>query len=722
MSDTRPDSSDHAATDITAGTARRLIEQNELRRLHAASLPMGQQPALDGIRAVSVAIVILYHAAFSWMHGGFFGVEVFFVVSGYLITALLVDERNGTGAVSLRGFWLRRARRLLPALFVMLAAASLWTVLVATEHAAQLRHDLLPAIFYVSNWAQIFGDVPYFSPAVPVLRHLWSLAVEEQWYLLWPLLFIGLHALLRGRARVMAVVLALLAVGVMVWSAWLASSPQALLSFAGQRVDRFNFLYLNTFTRSSGLLLGAAAALVWRPWARRDRRAVRAVGAVTSVAGLGAMAAIVAIAVTRGAGILSDASLYRRWLPLVTVLSLVAVAASVDPAARLMRAVFGWRPLVLLGQRSYGLYLWHWPIFVFMGVRTHQWRVFPALLLTAAVSEACFRWVERPVRSGAAARWWRSVSSPEAVLRRNRIALAAGAAAVTVALVVTVGLRDAETADVAQGEVDAVFDAGALDAGALGATNSSVPTLAASSSSTLPASTTSTSTTLPVLPRRTVVVGDSTAHSLATNAPKGLDTFLELTDGSISGCSVQSDGRIRSSREGFSWTFEGCVGWDQRWVDAAQEGDAEVALVVIGAWDVFDVEVDGQVVAFGTAAADARFLQGVQRGIDALRAVGVHAALLEVPCMRPQDVEGAGVPALPERGDDTRVAHLNDLLRKAAAANRGAATFVAGPAAWCNDPAIASSLAYRWDGVHVYDEGAKLEFEAITSPLLQIPL
>jgi peptidoglycan/LPS O-acetylase OafA/YrhL len=93
----------------------------------------------------------------------------------------------------------------------MLAAASLWTVVVATEQAAQLRHDLLPAIFYVSNWAQIFGDVPYFSPAEPVLRHLWSLAVEEQWYLLWPLLFIGLRALLRGRARVMAVVLALVA-------------------------------------------------------------------------------------------------------------------------------------------------------------------------------------------------------------------------------------------------------------------------------------------------------------------------------------------------------------------------------------------------------------------------------------------------------------------------------------------------------------------------------
>jgi hypothetical protein len=289
---------------------------------------------------------------------------------------------------------------------------------------------------------------------------------------------------------------------------------------------------------------------------------------------------------------------------------------------------------------------------------------------------------------------------------------------VAVTLVVAVGLRDAESVDVAQGEVDAVFDAGAL-----GATTSLAPTpVMAAASSTLPASTTSTSTTLPVLPRRTVVVGDSTAHSLATNAPKGLDAFLELADGSISGCSVQSDGRIRSSRDGFSWSFEACADWDTTWATAASDSGAEVALVVIGAWDVFDVEVDGRLVQFGTPAGDERFLAGVQRGIDALRAVGVHAALLEVPCMRPQDVEGAGVPALPERGDDSRVAHLNDLLRQAADANPGAATFITGPAAWCSDPGIASSLAYRWDGVHVYDEGAKLEFEAITTPLLQIPL
>src|SRR5688572_25580245 len=114
---------------------------------------MGYQPVLDGIRAVAVTAVILYHAGFEWMHGGFFGVEVFFVVSGYLITSLLLDERRKNGRVSLRHFWLRRARRLLPALFAMLAAVAVWASFFGEEHLAQLRKDVLPGVFYASNWA-----------------------------------------------------------------------------------------------------------------------------------------------------------------------------------------------------------------------------------------------------------------------------------------------------------------------------------------------------------------------------------------------------------------------------------------------------------------------------------------------------------------------------------------------------------------------------------------
>ena len=685
-------------------------------------VPMGQQSALDGIRAVSVAIVIAYHAGLGWMHGGFFGVEVFFVVSGFLITTLLLDERSLRGSVSLGGFWLRRARRLLPALFVMLLTVSLWAVLVQTEFAADLRRTLLPALLYVSNWAEIVGDVPYFAPATPPLRHLWSLAVEEQWYLLWPVGFVLLLRFGPRRAGGRAVVLGGLAVAAMVWSAWLVrSGAGALLTIAGRDVDRFNFTYLNTVGRASGLLLGAAAAMVWRPWestsiARRRRRHI----GLLDVVGIGALVAIVVVAATRPGAILTDPALYRIWMPLVTALSLVAVMAAVHPRAAVTRRLLGWRPLVALGRRSYGLYLWHWPVFAFADVPGSAERIVPALLLTAGLSELCFRLVEQPIRSGGLGRWWSQVS------RRGRSARLRWclAGVLALSLVVTglaVQIRQAADVDPAVGDQVATFD---IDA-ALAAAGSPVESTAGGATAQptpVPDAPVVVEPTAPQLPRRIVVLGDSQANSLANNLPDGIERVFSVSDGSIDGCSVQSIGKIVTARPDFSKLFQRCDGWEERWVEAARGSGAELALVVIGAWDVFDHEVDGVRVPFASPEGDARFIAGVQQGVDALRAEGVHVALLEVACMRPIDVEGAGVPALPERGEDWRVAHLNELLRQVAAADPTATTFVPGPVQWCQDPAIASSTAYRWDGVHVYQNGAKLIMEAITAPLLAIPL
>lgn len=691
--------------------------------------PMGQQPGLDGIRAISVAIVILYHAGLGWMHGGFFGVEVFFVVSGFLITTLLLDEHSSHGSVSLRGFWLRRARRLLPALFVVLASVSVWAVLVQTEFAADLRRTLLPAVLYVSNWAEIFGDVPYFAPATPPLRHLWSLAVEEQWYLLWPLGFLALARLAPDRPQRRAAVLAVLAVGAMLWSAWLVGAgSDSALTVAGHEVDRFNFAYLNTLGRASGLLLGAAAAMVWRPWEARDaaphqRRRVT----VLDVAGIAAPVAIVGIAATRSSSILTDAALYRLWMPLVTVSSLVAVMAVVHPRAGLARQVFGWGPLVALGQRSYGLYLWHWPVFAFAGVPGQPERLAPALLMTAGLSELCFRLVEQPIRGGSLGRWWERVRLGGSTAR-TRWALACGLAVALFTTGLAMQVRRASEVDPAAGNQEATFDIGVALANATTTTAVTVESSASllpdtsqmSSITSVPVA--QVASTAPSLPRRMIVLGDSQAHSLAINLPEGIDQVFSVVDGSIDGCSVQSTGKILTSQSEFSKLFRRCVGWEQRWAESARAADAELALVMIGAWDVFDHEVDGVRVPFASPEGDARFTSGVQRAIDVLRTEGVHVALLEVACMRPIEVEGAGVPALPERGEDWRVAHLNNLLRQVAAANPEASTFVAGPAQWCEDPVVSASTAYRWDGVHVYQTGAKLIMETITAPLLAIPL
>jgi hypothetical protein len=205
---------------------------------------------------------------------------------------------------------------------------------------------------------------------------------------------------------------------------------------------------------------------------------------------------------------------------------------------------------------------------------------------------------------------------------------------------------------------------------------------------------------------------------LAVNLPSGIESTFDIEDGSIDGCSVYDSGRVVSSRQGFDNTFEICEGWASRWAEAAEGND--LALVVLGAWDVFDLEIDGTLYPFGSPQFDAMFMSNLRTGIQAMSDVGAKVALLEVACMRPQDVEGAGVPALPERGDDGRVAHLNDLLRQLAAYQPQQVTFVEGPDEWCADPVISADLGYRWDGVHVYEPGANLIFETIAPELLAI--
>ena len=194
-------------------------------------------------------------------------------------------------------------------------------------------------------------------------------------------------------------------------------------------------------------------------------------------------------------------------------------------------------------------------------------------------------------------------------------------------------------------------------------------------------------------PRRVVVVGDSQAHALAINLPDGIDDTFDVTDGSVEGCSVYDEGTLQTERDGYTLSFGRCEGWQDEWADAADDADADVALVVLGAWDVFDFELDdGTDLEFGTPEWDDYVTENLQSGIDALAAAAPAVALLEVPCMRPQDVEGSGVPALPERGDDDRVAHVNDLWRDVADANPDTVTFVEGPTEWCDDEDVTSDL------------------------------
>ncbi len=610
----------------------------------------------------------------------------------------------------------------MPALFAVLIAVGVWIALFGTgQQQSDLHRDYLPGIFYFANWGQIFGGAQYFGNFSP-LRHLWSLAVEEQWYLLWPLAFVLLTRRNKRNAQVGRSILAA-AVAVMLLTWWLAS-PSALTS------DRTNFLYLSTLTRSSGLLLGAGAAFLWRPW-RAKAAASSPSGVVLNIAGLGATALLVYFFITAH---LTDRSIYRWQLAAVSMLSLVVIAAVVHPAASSARSFFASPALVGLGKRSYGVYLWSWPISVICGAYVGSWtRFIAAMSLTIVVSEFSYVYIETPIRKGALRRWFQRRHDSDWSMRT----IAAGVVGAVVVVSLGVFYSGVDSFDPAAGGEDVAIDLTKVQTPAAAAVVAATTTVAPLGATTTPRAVVSPSATVapstavtptsvtvapvqPAGPARMVIVGDSQAHSLAINLPSGIESAFTIRDGSVEGCSVYDDGVVRSQRSGFNRSFADCGGWAEDWGKAATKGDAQLALVVLGAWDVFDVEVGGQLLTFNTPAADQRFIDNLGLGVAALHAAGAKVALLEVPCMRPKDVKGAGVPALPERGDDARIAHLNDLLRQVAATDPANVVFVSGPPEWCNDPAIANDLGYRWDGVHVYKPGAKLIYEAIAPALLSI--
>ena len=657
---------------------------------------MGYEPSLDGIRAFSVIAVMLYHANIAWLPGGFLGVEVFFVVSGFLITSLLINERESTQHIDLKQFWIRRARRLLPAFFVMVCATAVWVAFYATDSAPDFRRDVLPSLGYFSNWWQIFAvDTPYFAASsLPVLRHLWSLAVEEQWYLIWPLLFAFVFGAKWMRPKISGVLLLLCSGAIMFATAF---------RFAQDDETRTNFLYLSTITRSSGLLLGAAVAMLWRPWRKTPTRLVLARSLVADVF---AIASIVVIGVLMATVHVADARLYQGGLAVTTIASAVIIAVVMRPNGLFVKKFFSQELFVEIGRRSYGLYLWHWPIFVITHARDSGNRLAVAFAVTVIINEFVYQYVEIPTRQGALGKWWRNRQQLSAMHRRLPVLItAAVVASLGITGVKVVGI-EARDLSIDTSTANVIF---------------SVPTTVASASS-LPAAST-TSTTIAKLPRRLVIVGDSQAHSLVVNKPSGIEKTFVITNGSIDGCGIYDRGvGVGGTNGNFRRNFANCVGFEKKWAKSATTARADVALVVIGAWEVLDLKINGFTFAFNTSPADTMFRTQMKRGIDALRSTGATVALLEVACMRPVTSKGGPVPALPQRGDDTRTGHLNDLLREIAAPEDDGVFFVSGPKEWCNDPKISTSLSYRWDGVHAYKPGAKLIFETIATSILQLPV
>ena len=436
-------------------------------------------PGLDGLRALAVIAVIVYHANSSWLPGGYLGVEVFFVISGYLITLLLVAESERTGAIELRQFWVRRARRLLPALFTMLVLLVFWTTFFERDALGKLRGDVVAGVVYGSNWFQVWTGAGYtavndFAP----LRHLWSLAVEEQFYVLWPLVM--LFVLRRGHDRLPRVAMWFVGVAAAIGVAMAAlmpssrigqdcvSTPGAYWEVAGRCVSRVDALYLSTPTRAMGLLLGAALALVWRPYALL-RGPMKHKGPMldpVAIVGLGIVGLLAwkvhIVRLVGEDGLHADPWLFRGGLFLVGVGTTMAIAAVAHKKAFAGR-VLGNPVLRVIGERSYGLYLFHWPVFQCLrhetGIALKLHEFVAAMIVTAVITEISYRYVELPIRER------RLRESMGALLRRGPGELRRRSGfgiivAASLALPVVAGVS-LVTADLKQNEVQASLDEGA---------------------------------------------------------------------------------------------------------------------------------------------------------------------------------------------------------------------------------------------------------------------
>jgi peptidoglycan/LPS O-acetylase OafA/YrhL len=405
--------------DVLDGREERAVS----RRPGPADAVAGHIEGLDGVRAFAVIAVIVFHLWPNRVPGGFLGVDVFFVISGFLITTLLLREGDRTGRVDMLGFWRRRARRLLPALVIVVLVSVVAAWLVSRDLLVGIDRQTIGALTFSSNWLEISAGADYFDDTAPALFvTFWSLAVEEQFYLFWPVALIGILALARTAVSRVRVVLGLGVLSAVLMAVWFVP---------GSNPTR---VYYGTDTHLFGLMLGAAVALAFAGGVgvlaqRRWLRLRRWIGFV-------ALSGLVVMVLTVDS---ASAFTYRGGIVLAALLTAVVVASLPGPPSALTRLTCS-RPLAWVGERSYGIYLWHWPVILIVtallpavapGSDPTMATVLLSLGVTFTLAAASYHWIEMPIRrDGFGAAW--------AAIRGQRVAWASvGALVVLAGLAIT---------------------------------------------------------------------------------------------------------------------------------------------------------------------------------------------------------------------------------------------------------------------------------------------
>ena len=359
----------------------------ELNKSKHRKTKMRYMPGLDGLRAIAVIGIIIYHLNRQWLTGGFLGVDTFFVISGYLITSLLLKEYEETGIINLKQFWIRRIKRLLPAVLALLLVVGLATLIFEPQQIVRVKHDMLAALFYVSNWWYIAKDVNYFEQfSFMPLKHLWSLAIEEQFYLFFPFVLVILLLTIKKYRNVTLIF-------------WIVSliSLLAMVIISQPNVG-YSRVYFGTDTRLQTLLLGVILAFMWPPFKLKANPPAVLQRTIDGV-GLAGLVMLIILFFT-----VSDNSswIYNGGFYLISGMTLLIIASVVHPTTILAK-VLSHPVLVYIGKRSYSLYLWHFAVISFVHIHYTDGQI-PAyvyiidIILTVLFAELSYRYVETPFR------------------------------------------------------------------------------------------------------------------------------------------------------------------------------------------------------------------------------------------------------------------------------------------------------------------------------------